>query len=195
MRAPGPARRLLHAALAALLALACAADAFAAGPGVFVNTGTTFGISGEVAEGGMSLRGALMWPLEDERFATGVEVFAEDFGSIIGDLYDPNTGAYAGQSLRRHRAAYGGAWRFDAALSRGSRWEPYVSGSWGFGRVRDDSLGIEKQTWNSTAVGLGAGARRAVRTNFTVGAAARYQWLFNDRVGRYASVSLEWGWR
>jgi opacity protein-like surface antigen len=206
MRAPtsSHARRIAGAALAAAVAIAgspggtrgaeVGGDA-SAHPALLATTGKTFGISGDVTEGGPAFRLAVMWPLEQRQFSTGVEVSADDFGNVIGELLDPNNGEPLGRTQQVHRAAYGVAWRFDAGLAPDSKWDPYVSGTWGLSRVRDDSLGVTKERWAAVGIGAGAGVRRAFGKAFTIGAALRYQLLFNDRVGRFASASLEWGWR
>ena len=206
MRAPtsSHARRIAGAALAAAIAISGSpggsrgaepSRASSARPALLATTGRTFGIDGDVNEGGPAFRLAVMWPLEQRPFSTGVELSADDFGNVIGELLDPNSGEPVGRTQQVHRAAYGVAWRFDASLAPDAKWDPYVSGTWGMSRVRDDSLGVTKDRWATAGLGAGAGVRRAFGKGFTIGAGLRYQLLFNDRVGRFASASLEWGWR
>jgi hypothetical protein len=206
MRAPtsSHARRFAGAALAAVVVIsgspggtrgAEAVRGSSAGPAFLATTGKTFGISGDVTEGGPALRLAVIWPLEERRFSTGIEGSADDFGNELGQLLDPNSGVPIGTTQKAHRAAYGAAWRFDAGLAPDSKWDPFVSGTWGLYRMRDDSLGVTKDRWASAGFGAGAGVRHPVGTRFTIGAALHYQWLFDERVGRFASASLEWGWR
>ena len=78
--------------LAALL-VAAAGDA-AAGPAIPRPTlelagGTTFAVTGEPNDGGASFSVAAVWPVMD-RVRFGVQLFADDVGSEITDLLDPN---------------------------------------------------------------------------------------------------------
>jgi len=181
---------LLALVVAAVLAIAPRAARCA--PDVLLDVGGTFGVLGDVGDGGFSLSLAAMWPFGD-RYAFGIVGMADDMGSEIGPLLDPNDGTNLGSTELAHRSVIGGAWRADASLPGRWRLEPYVSGSWGIYRVADDHFGDRYASVGSTGFSLGGGVARPLGRG-SLGAVVRYQRLFNDVVGRYWIAAAEWRW-
>jgi hypothetical protein len=180
--------------LAALAALAPAPAVAGGRPQILGTLGQTFGVLGDVNDGGASLSLAAMWNVED-RLDLGVMLTADDLGTNVVDLLDPNDGAYLGKTQGLHRAAYGGAWRLDAHLPAVGNWDPFASGTWGWSRLRDDANGNTKEQWGSTGFTLAAGMRHPIKSHATLGGVLRYHRLFNDTAGRFLSFGLEWSWR
>lgn len=188
-------RALAAPAILLLALLAAAPDPAAAAPRIAGTIGATTAIVGSVEEGGSSFSVSALWPLDFHGLESGITGFADDFGSVLGALTDPGTGAPAGEAEQLHAAAYAVAWRLDARPFAGPRWESFASGTWGVYYLRDDQLGDTRRRVSSTGWSLGAGLRRGLRGRSTVGAELRYHRLFNDHAGRYVSAALEWGWR
>jgi len=184
-----PVRGLRHIAAAVLLTTAAAAPVRAAQPELSATLGGTMAIAGDVDGGGFAFSGAALWALLDRRMAVGVTGVADDLGSTA-----PDPAATSAGSGQVHRATYGAAWRLDGRIL-GPSWEPFGGGTWGFYYLRDDRLGATLNDWISTGFSLGGGVRHVTRGRGTIGAVLRYHQLFNDRMGRYASAALEWGWR
>ena len=184
--------------LAALLASAavCAAAPAGAGPapGIEASAGGTLAISGESGDGGWSLALSPMWSLED-RFSFGVTFFADDMGTELGRLRDPNDGTDLGATELGHAFVLGAAWRLDREWGSLLTWMPYVSGTWGYYTVTDDRRGRVERRVGSTGFSLGAGVRRAVTDRHAVGTSIRYHRLFNDRIGRYVGWAVDWSFR
>ncbi len=144
--------------------------------------------------GGLAASLAALWPLED-RLGFGVTAFADDIGTRLGRLRDPNDGSDLGTTPALHRFAYGIAWRLDARSAVRRGWEPFVSGTWGYYRIQDDRLGSTFDAVSAAGFSLGAGVRRPMRGDSRLGASLRYHRLSSDRVGRYLTASMDWSWR
>jgi hypothetical protein len=186
MRSRSLARAL---ALAGLLAVPGVARSM---PSVVADVGGTFGILGNVGDGGFSFSLSTLWPI-GERYAFGIVGFADDLGSEIGPLLDPNDGTELGTVELAHRSVLGGAWRADAGLPGRWGWDPYASGTFGVYRVADDHRGERTNAVGSVGFSLAGGVTRPLGRG-SLGAVVRYHRLFNDVVGRYWSAAAEWRW-
>jgi hypothetical protein len=161
--------------------------------------GSTFGADGSPGEGGAAASITPMWPV-GERVRFGVSLFADDIGTELGQLYDPNDHTDLGTGALRHRWVWGAAWRGDADIARRGRWAASLSGTWGWSRIEDDSRGAPLTAASAVGVGLGGGVRRSVAPGQTLGLVVRWQRLFAERnasyrrVERYTSAAVEWGW-
>jgi hypothetical protein len=140
-----------------------------------------------------------MWPIADHaRF--GVSLFADDIGSTIGHLYDPNDQVDLGLGAFAHRWTWGAAWRGDVDLVHMGRWAVAGSGTMGWTRISDDLQGQTYASASAVGVGLGGEVRRSVAAGQTLGLIVRWQRLFDQRnasyrrVTQYATAALEWGW-
>jgi hypothetical protein len=183
--------------LAALLGFAGAAQAAPLFEGGF---GVTGAITGDVAEGGASVSGAVLWPVPEVWTGTkvsarfGIMAHADDMGSEVTELHDPNDGSSLGTAETAHRSTWGVSWRLDAMLPALGSWVPEASGSWGYYRVSDDVRGTNVGSLGSAGFSLGAGIGRPLGA-FSAAAVVRYHRLFNDRTGRYVTggVAIRWG--
>ena len=156
--------------------------------------GRTLAVTGAPDEGGLSFALATLWPVQ-EHVRFGVGAFADDIGSNLGRLSDPNDGTDLGVVALDHRMVVGAAWRLDAELPPVRAWVPYASGTWGISRVADDHRGIASGSIGTTGFSLGGGIRHPLAGRLSLGASVRYHRLFNDRTGRFVTAGVDWGWR
>lgn len=168
-------------------------------PELKLGLGQTLGADSKPAQGGLSVALAPMWRVSDHtRF--GVTVFADDIGSELGPLYDPNNSVSLGTTALAHRWTWGGAWRGDVDVARAGRWTAAASGTWGWWRTEDDLRGANIASASAVGIGLGGEARRQVAPTHALGLVVRWQRLFAQRnssyrrVQHYASAALEWSW-
>lgn len=188
-------RAMTLAGLAALCASAASASPLFEGA-----VGVTGAITGDIAEGGASVSGAILWPVPKVWTGTrasarfGFMAHADDMGSEITQILDENDGTPIGTTETAHRSTWGVSWRLDAMLPAWGSWVPEASGSWGYYRVSDDVRGTDTSSLGSAGFSLGAGIGRPLGA-ISAAAVVRYHRLFNDRTGRYVTggVAFRWG--
>jgi len=185
MRAPG-----LWAAALAILALTShghAATRYELG----------FGVTAASSDGpkvsGTALTAAALWEVLPG-FEFGLMLFADDLGSRLGRLRDPNDGTDLGTTVEDHRGAFGGAWRADFSLLRGDRWRSAAGVTWGYYRVQDDRVGVVRDGLSAVGVSIGAGVSRRLRPTSAMGLSVRWNQLLEERQDHYvrATVDLMW---
>jgi hypothetical protein len=161
--------------------------------------GKTTWISGTPDEGGWSGRLAALFAVR-ERFATGVELSADDMGQRLGALTDPNDGVDLGSVATAHGAVYAASWRVDAVTASHGWGGKYagagfasVTGGW-YG-VRDDRLGRGAGSDNAPGFSAGAGWRFDLPGRISLGPSVRYVRVFSDRTGRWMTVGVDAKWR
>lgn len=161
--------------------------------------GRTFAVTGEPSDGGASLSVSALWPVMD-RVRFGLQAYADDIGTEIVELRDPNDGTPLGTSAEMHRWTYGAAWRADVDAWRAGRWKGGVTGALGLWRVEDDRRGETFAAGGAVGFRVGADARRPLGRGREVGLALNYHRLDQNsasawrRVDRYASAALELRW-
>lgn len=186
---------------AAVLCSAATAHAFVGipRPALVLSAGGTFAVTGAPDGGGLSFSLSPLWPVH-ERARFGLVAFADDVGSQIVELYDPNDGTPLGTSAEMHRWTWGAAWRAEADLLDRGPWTAGASGTWGYWRIEDDRRGVELAAGSAVGFTLGADLRRSIGRARELGLAVRYHRLSEDpstswrRVDRYASAALELRW-
>lgn len=162
--------------------------------------GKTTWISGSPDEGGWSGRLGALFAVR-ERFATGVEISADDMGQSLGDLTDPNDGVALGAVATLHRAVYAASWRVDAVTGSHEAWggkyagAGFASVTGGWYGIRDDRLGRSAGSDNAPGWSAGAGWRFDLPGRIALGPAVRYVRVFSDRAGRWMSVGVDARWR
>ena len=188
-------RRLPALAVAVLATVAIARPAAAAAwPNLEIGAGGTFAVSGEPGDGGFSLALAGMWPVEGP-LAFGITAFGDDMGTTLGTYQDAgNPSVSLGTYQQNHRWVYGAAWRFDIEPPSSFTWHPYATGTWSYARIQDDAYGVVTDAVSTAGYTLGLGIRRPIQKVHTLGVVVIYHRLLNDRVDRYMSAALEWGW-
>ena len=191
----------VRAVMALALAAALAGPAATAGASPLFEgaVGVTGAITGDIAEGGASVAGAVLWPVPEvwklpkvsARF--GIMAHADDMGSELTQIHDANDGTPLGVTETAHRSTWGASWRLDVLLADWGSWTPEASGSWGYYRVSDDVRGTDTSALGSAGFSLGMGIGRPLGA-FSAAAVVRYHRLFNDRTGRYVTGGLAFRW-
>ena len=199
---PAPVRR--RAPLAALaplaLALAVAPGRAAAGPEVTAAAGTTLGVTGDPGSGGASAAGALLWPVAG-RFSFGIGAFADDLGTGLATLRDPNTGSELGTVASTHRWSFGGDWRAELALRETRRLRLLWNAGFGYARQERDQRGLVRDAVSGVAGSTGLTALYRGPRGHSVGLALaiRRAFLSTDadpgRSTSWSTAALEWRWR
>lgn len=165
-------------------------------PGITATAGGTFGISGVPDEGGFSFSIAPMWSLQD-RITAGFVLSADDMGTELGRLTDPNDGSDRGPTPVGSRWLTNLSFRMDAEWGSIVTWMPFVSGTWGWYRIIDDADFGDIRFKEEDGLGwsVGAGVRWPIAEQQALGTSVRYHRVFSDRVGRFMSWSLDWRFR
>ena len=168
-------------------------------PDLAFTAGTTLAVTGAPDQGGLALAISPLWPVAD-RLRFGFTLFADDMGTQLSDLRDPNNGVHLGTVPSAHRWAYGGAWRADATVLTHRQWNADAMGEWGYWRLQDDLRGTVTGANSALGFTLGGTVRHALTGPQDVGLAFRYHRVFTHRngpgnlMGRYVSLALEWRW-
>jgi hypothetical protein len=165
-------------------------------PGVAATAGGTFAISGVPDEGGFAFSLAPMWYVGDG-ISAGFMLSADDMGTELGRLTDVNDGSDLGATALRQSWVSSASFRMDAEWGSIDSWMPFVSGTWGWYRIIDDEgFGGERvKDRNSVGWSAGGGIRWQIAEGQALGTSMRYHRLFNDRIGRFMSWSLDWSFR
>jgi len=155
--------------------------------------GITAASSDGPKQSGAAVTAAMLWDIVPG-LDFGVMLFADDLGSRIGRLRDPNDGTDLGAVAEDHRGVFGGAWRADFPLVRGERWRSEAGVTWGYYRIQDDQLGVGYDGMSTVGWSVGAGASRRVRPTAAIGISVRWNQLLEERQDHYvrATVDLMW---
>jgi len=200
------ARRIRAATRACALALVLLAPRAAhALPGMLppelvVGAGWTMGVNGEPGTGGAAGTLAAQWPFA-EHWSFGGAFFAQDQGTQVEELYDPNTGEALGAVATTHRWTYGLEWRAETMFRENGplRWS--ASGGFGWARQERDVRGTVNDAVSgiSAMVGLTSLWQTKHAHAFGVSLLYRHQFVDTepspDRATRAISAQLEWRWR
>lgn len=199
---PAPARRRapLPALAPLVLALVLAPGAAAAGPEVSAAAGTTFGVTGQPGSGGATACGALLWPVAGP-FSFGVGAFADDLGTGLATLRDPNTGGELGTVASTHRWSFGGDWRAELALRETRRLRLLWNAGFGYGRQERDQRGVVSDAVSGVVGSTGLTALYRAPRGHSMGLALAIRRAFVSKdadPGRstsWATAALEWRWK
>jgi hypothetical protein len=169
-------------------------------PEVLLGVGSTLGVTGRPGSGGAAAAFGLMFPIQG-RFAFGGSLFADDLGTGLGVLRDPNTGLELGTVATTHRWSYGGEWRAELRLHESRRVRLLWGAGFGYGRqerdqrgtLRDAASGVLASTGATcllkTAHGHALGVTLAIKRDFVKHEADP------DRSTSWATAALEWRWQ
>ncbi len=177
---------------AALATLALAGSSHAAAR-LEIGFGITAASSDGPKRSGAAVTAAMLWEVVPG-FEFGPMLFADDLGSRVGRLRDPNDGTDLGAVAEDHRGILGGAWRGDVALVRNERWNAAAGATWGYYRLQDDRLGEIRSAVSAVGFSFGAGASRRLRPTAALGISVRWNQLLEERQDHYvrATVDLLW---
>src|SRR5262249_27608754 len=136
--------RGLAAAVAGLALLAGSGAPARAGvmvPEVVVGGGWTWAVDGEPGTGGAAGTLAAEWPFASA-WSFGAALFAQDMGTGLSTLQDPNTGADLGTVATTHRWSYGLEWRAEGAFRASGPLHWLWNGGMGYARQERDERGV-----------------------------------------------------
>jgi hypothetical protein len=187
-------RLAAQALLTGGLVVVAAAGATSAGPRIAVELGVTGAVADLAERHGLSSSLTSLWSVHPH-FDFGVMLFADDLGTDIERLQDPNDGTDLGAVGRDHGFLYGGAWRADYSIPGPGSWTSYVSTTWGYYRLQTDQLGVVTAATSATGVSLGAGIAHSIARQVAVGASFRFHHLFADRLDYYGRAAVDLIWR
>lgn len=199
-------QRLRRAGARIVVVVACAllpAGAAAAGssaPELLVGAGTTLGVTGRPGSGGATTSIGMLWPVE-ERFAFGASLFADDLGTGLTVLHDPNTGTALGTVASAHRWSYGGEWRAEVRLRETRRARVAWGAGFGYGRQEVDERGAFRSAASSVLASTGATFLYKASHGHAFGTTLAYKREFvhhasdPDRSTNWATAALEWRWQ
>jgi len=199
MRTGGAARRAAAWGLACAAGLLVAGAAWA-GPEVGLSGGTTLAVNGSPGSGGASGSVLLLWPFED-RWAFGLTGYADDFGTALADLFDPNTGGALGTVASRHRWGFGVGWRAEARLAESPLWRLQWGADFGYQRQEQDVRGTVNDAVSGLVVATGPTLLRKVVGGHSIGLTGAWKHMIvsreanADRTTDWAAVAATWRWR
>ena len=178
--------------VAALALLATAGQSYGA-PRLEFGLGVTGVSSDGPKRTGAAVTAAMLWEIVPG-FEFGPMLFADDLGSRIGRLRDPNDGTDLGAVGEDHRGIIGVAWRLDLPLVNQGRWRAATGATWGYYRLQDDRIGVIRSAVSAIGWSIGAGASRRVRPTAAIGVSVRWNQLLDERQDHYvrATVDLMW---
>ena len=180
------------ATLAAAAALVVAAAAAHADARIVLGVGGTGGSSDGPKRPGVAGSLSVLWTRGPLEF--GPMLFADDLGSRIGRLTDPNDGTDLGTTATTHRYTYGGAWRVDVPVGSWMKWQGRVGTTWGYYRVQDDRVGIVERAISALGLSIGAGVSHRLFPSTGIGASVRYHNLLDTRQDHYVSATVDLSW-
>ena len=193
-------RRGRGVAAAGLLAALLAAPRARAAAELGITAGTTFNVNGEPGSGGVAASVALMWPFED-RYAFGVVMHADDQGSEMTELFDPNTGQSLGTVGDQHRWTYGVSWRGEARLTDSRKWRFLWGADFGFARQEVDVRGEVQDAVSDVMLATGPTLLWKMVGGQTLGITGAWKHAFvsrdtdPSRTTEWASLALTWRWQ
>ena len=190
------------AACAVLLAGASArvGSAASTSPEILVAAGSTLGVTGKPGTGGATASLGMLWPVEG-RFAFGVSLFADDLGTGLADLHDPNTGIALGTVASSHRWSYGGEWRAETRLRDSRRVRLLWGAGFGYGRQEIDQRGDNRGAVSAVVASTGATFLWKAAHGHAFGTTLAYRRELvhrandPDRATSWATAALEWRWQ
>jgi hypothetical protein len=164
-----------------------------------LTAGTTFGVNGEPGLGGVAAAVSLMWPFE-ERYSFGLAVHADDQGTGVTELFDPNTGQSLGTVGDLHRWTYGVSWRGEARLADSRKWQFRWGADFGYARQELDLRGEVQDAISDVMLATGPTFLWKMMSGQTLGLTAAYKHAFVNqstdptRTTDWASLALTWRW-
>jgi hypothetical protein len=205
-----PPRRARAIARAFACSGACAAALLAAAPAralpsmlppeLVVGAGWTMGVDGEPGTGGAAGTIAAQWPFA-ARWSFGGAFFAQDQGTLVEPLTDPNSGELLGEVATTHRWSYGLEWRAETTLrERGQlRWQG--TGGFGYARQERDQHGVVNDAVSGITAMAGLTGLWQTKHAHAFGVTLLYRHQFvdteasPDRATHCVSAQFEWRWR
>lgn len=195
---------VLAAARAAMLAFAvslvAAGTAHAASPVLVASAGMALSPNGQPDGGGAAGGLGLMFPVEGP-WSFGAVLFAEDLGTGLAELHDPNTGEALGTVADLHRWSFGGEWRAEARLYNARRARLLWGVGFGYGREEKDQRGQVAGAVSGITASTSASFLIPAAHGHAFGVALAVRRLFvstesdPDLSTHWATAAVEWRWQ
>lgn len=191
----------LRLAVLVFATMASAASiARAESPVVVATAGASLSPNGTPGAGGSAGSFGLLFPL-DSRWSFGGALFAEDLGTGLGVLRDPNSGDALGAVADLHRWAFGGEWQVEARLHRGRRMGLAWGAGFGYGRQERDQRGRVNGAVSGVTASTSAMLVVPIPHGHAFGVAVAARRLFVStaadpgRSTNWATAAFEWRWQ
>jgi hypothetical protein len=197
---PSGARGRMGVLCLALAWLGMATAATAASPELRLSLGNTLGANGDPGGSGVSAAGGMMWPVAD-RFAFGAVLFADDLGTGLATLHDPNTGLGLGTVANAHRWTFGGEWRGEWRLHDSPGARLLWGAGFGYGRQEIDQRGQVRDAVSGAVASTGVTYLLKAAHGHAIGAALAVRHALLHRASdparstNWATAALEWRWQ
>ena len=122
---------------------------------------------------------AAQWPFAP-RWSFGGSIFAQDMGTEVSTLHDPNTGEPLGDVATTHRWSYGLEWRAETTLRESGplRWQG--TGGFGYARQERDERGQVNDAVSGISAMVGLTGLWQTRHAHAFGASLLYRHYFVD---------------
>jgi len=124
----------------------------------------------------------------------GPSLFADDLGSSVGRLIDPNDHSDLGTVQTGHRLTFGGDWRLEAPFATTLGWTWRGQGTWGYYRLQDDRFGIVERAVSATGWSLGLGVSHHFTRATAIGISGRYHEVGDEAQDHYVSATVDLMW-
>jgi hypothetical protein len=198
---PAPAKASAGATAPPATAAGTVPAASASGaPEILVSIGSTFGVNGVPGSGGASAVAGMVWPVE-RRFTFGGTLFADDLGTGLEELHDPNTGTSLGTVGSTHRWAFGGEWRGDMRLHDSRSLRLLWGAGFGYARQVLESFGTTTDAVSGVTASTGLTFLYKASHGHAFGTTLGYRHQFvhlesdPNRSTTWASATLDWRWQ
>jgi hypothetical protein len=169
-------------------------------PEILASIGTTLGVNGVPGSGGASAVAGMVWPFE-RRFTFGGTLFADDLGTGLEELHDPNTGTPLGTVGSTHRWAYGGEWRGEMRLHETRSLRLLWDAGFGYAQQVLESFGTATDAVSGVTASTGLTFLYKVSHGHAFGTTLGYRHQFvhlesdPNRSTTWTSVTFDWRWQ
>jgi len=194
------AGRVATAATSPTEATTASAVSTSGAPEVLVSVGSTFGVNGVPGRGGASVSAGMVWPFE-RRYAFGGTLFADDLGTGLQELLDPNTGAALGTVASTHRRSFGGEWRAEARLHESRSARLLWGAGFGYAQQVLEEFGTTKDAVSGVMASTGVTFLYKLSHGHALGTTLAYRHQFvhlesdSDRSTTWATATFDWRWQ
>jgi hypothetical protein len=169
-------------------------------PEVLLSVGSTFGVNGVPGTGGATVTAGLVWPFE-HRFAFGGTLFADDLGTSLEELKDPNTGTSLGTVGSEHRSSRGAEWRGEMSLHDSQSLRLRWIAGFGYAQQVLDEFGTAKDAVSGVMASTGLTFLYRISHGHAFGTTLAYRHQFvhlehdPNRSTTWATATFDWRWQ
>src|SRR5262249_39699093 len=131
----------------------------------------------------------------------GAALFAQDMGTGLSSLQDPNTGEELGTVATTHRWSYGLEWRGEGMFRSSGPLRWLWNGGMGYARQERDERGVVNDAVSGITMSTGVTSLWQTKGANAWGFTLQYRHLFleqdaaSTRATHCGSAAVEWRWR